>query len=68
MNKQNYKSTRYHIVIVVLLFFNSLGNKRTYLYCLKTHIPKLHFIVAEIVLEQAAAIFSNQNIQVSPGI
>ena len=31
MNKQNYKSTRYHIVIVVLLFFNSLGNKRTYL-------------------------------------
>ena len=49
MNKQNYKSTRYRIVIVVLLFFNSLvGEKRTYLYYPKTYIPKLHFIVAEI--------------------
>ena len=49
MNKQNYKSTRYRIVIVVLLFFNSLGEKTHIVtYYLKTYIPKLHFIVAEI--------------------
>ena len=32
MNKQNYKSTRYHIVIVVLLFFNSLVGENAHTY------------------------------------